>query len=228
MMHEERWHSCGYVLITAVVRLPLHARSERSPVGIAISIGAVIVMPWLAWRKRVIARRIGSDALRGDAASSRIVLVIDETDMLTRLRDGRFGTTLVGMEQRDADRRTERRSSWRPVAMALMLMLLVHHVVIAMPLRATTPVLASASQQTNVATPCDSGCPSGIITLCVPGRVCAAVEATLTRLSFTPLTLLVLLILTLLALPTSCVALRHPRWLWPPDRRRALLQVFLI
>lgn len=61
---------CGYVLITAVVGLLLHSKPESSPVGIAVSIGAVIVMPWLAWRKRIVAGRIGSDALRGDAASS--------------------------------------------------------------------------------------------------------------------------------------------------------------
>lgn len=61
---------CGYVLITAIVGLLLHSKPESSPVGIVISIGAVIVMPWLAWRKRIVASRIGSDALRGDAASS--------------------------------------------------------------------------------------------------------------------------------------------------------------
>jgi hypothetical protein len=112
--------------------------------------------------------------------------------------------------------------------MALMLVLLVHQVVMAVPLNATVPIMAAMDQQTNIGMPCDGSCPSGVFTLCIPGRICAGVEAALTHLPFTPLLPLVLLILTLLVLRPSFVAPRHPRWLWPPDRRRALLQVFLI
>ena len=38
--------------------------------GILISLAAVVVMPWLAWVKRGLAQRLGSEALRNDAASS--------------------------------------------------------------------------------------------------------------------------------------------------------------
>ena len=61
---------CVYVFGTALYGLLTRAMPESSPVGIAISIAAVIVMPWLAITKRRIAKRIESGALRGDAASS--------------------------------------------------------------------------------------------------------------------------------------------------------------
>src|SRR5215467_2716345 len=61
---------CVYVLLTAVYGLVTHAQPESSLVGIAVSIAAVIVMPWLALVKRRIAKRIESAALRGDAANS--------------------------------------------------------------------------------------------------------------------------------------------------------------
>ena len=61
---------CFYVLGTAIYGLVAHSMPESSPVGIGISIAAVIVMPWLAITKRRIAKRIESGALRGDAASS--------------------------------------------------------------------------------------------------------------------------------------------------------------
>jgi hypothetical protein len=136
------------------------------------------------------------------------------------------------MEERDADSNTGQRSSWRRVwqhiATALMLALLVHQLAMAMPFHTAAPAMAATDLLSNITMPCDGSCPSGIITLCIPGRVCAGVEAALTRLPFTPLLLVEFLILALLALRPSFVALRHPRWLWPPDRRRALLQVFLI
>jgi divalent metal cation (Fe/Co/Zn/Cd) transporter len=61
---------CLYVLGTSLYGLVTHARPEGSPMGIAISAAAVLVMPWLWFTKRRIATRIDSGALRGDAASS--------------------------------------------------------------------------------------------------------------------------------------------------------------
>ncbi len=58
------------VLLTAIYGIAVHAMPESSPIGIAISAAAVIVMPWLAVTKRSIAKQIDSGALRGDAASS--------------------------------------------------------------------------------------------------------------------------------------------------------------
>lgn len=61
---------CVYVLISAVYSLMTQARPEGSLAGTGFSIAAVLVMPILAFKKRRIAARLGSGALRGDAASS--------------------------------------------------------------------------------------------------------------------------------------------------------------
>ncbi len=61
---------CGYVVVTSVLGLVLHHEPAGSRVGIGLALVAVAGMPWLAWRKRRIAERIGSAALRGDAACS--------------------------------------------------------------------------------------------------------------------------------------------------------------
>jgi divalent metal cation (Fe/Co/Zn/Cd) transporter len=61
---------CLYVLVTSILGLVLRSRPEGSPLGIAISAAAVLVMPWFWFTKRRIAARIDSGALRGDAASS--------------------------------------------------------------------------------------------------------------------------------------------------------------
>jgi len=61
---------CAYVIVTAALSLLLRDKPDGSIVGIGLSVVAVVLMPLLAWRKRAIAVRIGSAALRGDAACS--------------------------------------------------------------------------------------------------------------------------------------------------------------
>jgi divalent metal cation (Fe/Co/Zn/Cd) transporter len=61
---------CLYVLVTSIVGLAAHSKPGSSTAGIVITVAAVIVMPWLGVSKRRIAARIGSDALRADAAES--------------------------------------------------------------------------------------------------------------------------------------------------------------
>jgi Co/Zn/Cd efflux system component len=61
---------CVYVLATAVYGLVAQEHPDSSPLGIGVSLAAVLAMPLLAFAKRRVARRIGSEALRGDAASS--------------------------------------------------------------------------------------------------------------------------------------------------------------
>lgn len=148
-----------------------------------------------------------------------------------QLLDSENGATLLLMETRGVDgrdrQRPQRQSVWQSAAVALLFALLTHHVLMASPLRAAMPAMISASQQSNLDMPCDGSCPTDIISLCIPGRICAAVEAALTSLPLTPLMSVVLLTLTLLAIRTPFVAIRR-QWLWPPERRRALLQVFVI
>lgn len=59
-----------YVVVSSAFGLLGHARPERSVVGIALALVAVVGMPLLAWRKRMLARQLNSAALRGDAACS--------------------------------------------------------------------------------------------------------------------------------------------------------------
>jgi divalent metal cation (Fe/Co/Zn/Cd) transporter len=59
---------CAYIVVAAVATLVLQREPDRSFTGIAIAIVAVIGMPVLARRKRAIAHRLHSVALRGDAA----------------------------------------------------------------------------------------------------------------------------------------------------------------
>lgn len=61
---------CAYVLVTAVSGLLSHSPGENSWLGIAVSLFAVLFMPYLALRKRVLARRLHSLSLADDAAES--------------------------------------------------------------------------------------------------------------------------------------------------------------
>jgi divalent metal cation (Fe/Co/Zn/Cd) transporter len=61
---------CIYVLVSSIAGLVLHLQPETSPLGIAVTGLALLIMPYLAFRKRRIARLIDSPALAGDAVNS--------------------------------------------------------------------------------------------------------------------------------------------------------------
>jgi divalent metal cation (Fe/Co/Zn/Cd) transporter len=61
---------CLYVVVTSALGLVAGVHAEGSRLGIALAVAAILIMPILAWRKRVIASEIESAALRGDAACS--------------------------------------------------------------------------------------------------------------------------------------------------------------
>ena len=75
---------CLYLLVTSIAGLIFQIRPEISPLGIGVSAAAVLVMPLLAWRKRVINLRIDSAALRADVAEAITCAYL-------------AGTTLVGV-----------------------------------------------------------------------------------------------------------------------------------
>ena len=56
----------AYLAATSIIGLVIRMEPEGSGAGLAISAAAVIVMPLLAWRKRVANRTIQSSALRAD------------------------------------------------------------------------------------------------------------------------------------------------------------------
>lgn len=61
---------CVYIVALAALDLVTRSEAATSTVGLALAAVAVVGMPVLAWRKRVIARQLNSVALRGDAACS--------------------------------------------------------------------------------------------------------------------------------------------------------------
>lgn len=120
------------------------------------------------------------------------------------------------------------RSAWRFAVVALIFVLLAHHVLMATPLRDGLATMISPMHGSNAEIPRDDTCPTGIISLCVPGRVCVTGQAALIRLPLTLLMFLILIALAAIAIRPLPLILWHMQWLWPPARRRALLQVFLI
>jgi divalent metal cation (Fe/Co/Zn/Cd) transporter len=58
------------VAATAIASLMLRMKPEASPLGMAITIAALLAMPGLAWLKRREARRSGNIALAADAVQS--------------------------------------------------------------------------------------------------------------------------------------------------------------
>jgi divalent metal cation (Fe/Co/Zn/Cd) transporter len=61
---------CGYLAFVGLGGLVLRLHPEGSVLGVAVSGAAVVVMPLLAWRKRVANLAIGSAALRADIAET--------------------------------------------------------------------------------------------------------------------------------------------------------------
>jgi divalent metal cation (Fe/Co/Zn/Cd) transporter len=65
----------GYITYDAIRSFVVGDRPHTSWLGIAVSLGAVILMPLLAGAKSRIARQLGSAATAGDAAQSRLCAI---------------------------------------------------------------------------------------------------------------------------------------------------------
>jgi divalent metal cation (Fe/Co/Zn/Cd) transporter len=62
----------AYVGIRAVYDLVSGARPEESLVGVVLAIVSLVVMPVLAWRKRVLAKTLNSRAMRADSKQTTL------------------------------------------------------------------------------------------------------------------------------------------------------------
>ncbi|HWL65094.1 MAG TPA: cation transporter [Actinomycetota bacterium] len=62
----------AYVGINAVFELIRGIRPESSPVGMGLAVASLIVMPWLAHRKRKLADEMGSASLRADSRQTTL------------------------------------------------------------------------------------------------------------------------------------------------------------
>lgn len=61
---------CAYVVLTSIAGVVLRIEPEKSWLGVLVSAAALVVMPWLANRKRAANKTIQSSALRADIAES--------------------------------------------------------------------------------------------------------------------------------------------------------------
>jgi len=82
---------CLYIIASAGVSLWTHSRPASEPAGIALALVAVVGMPLLARRKRAIAARIDSAALRGDAACSLTCAYMAATLLVGLVLTAAFG-----------------------------------------------------------------------------------------------------------------------------------------
>jgi len=81
----------AYIVISTGVALLLHIRPSASPVGIGLTLASVVIMTAL-WRWRLaLADRLGSPALRGDAACSVVCLYLALVTLAGLLLNRLFG-----------------------------------------------------------------------------------------------------------------------------------------
>ena len=81
----------AYIVIAAAAGLLFGLRPQASPIGIALSVTSIVVMAIL-WRWRLaLADRLGSPALRGDAACSVVCLYMAGATLVGLALNGLFG-----------------------------------------------------------------------------------------------------------------------------------------
>ena len=81
----------AYILATSVWSLASSSRPESSHVGIALAVAALVIMP-LLWRWRLaLARRLGSPALRADAACSLVCIYMSAVLLAGLVLNDLFG-----------------------------------------------------------------------------------------------------------------------------------------
>jgi divalent metal cation (Fe/Co/Zn/Cd) transporter len=81
----------AYIVLSAVVSLVLRLEPQRSPVGIGLTVASLGIMAVL-WRWRLaLADRLGSPALRGDAACSMVCLYMAAVALAGLVMNQLFG-----------------------------------------------------------------------------------------------------------------------------------------
>jgi divalent metal cation (Fe/Co/Zn/Cd) transporter len=100
---------CLYVLASSVAGLLIRLEQQESWMGIAVTGAAVIVMPLLAWRKRLANQAIKSSALRADIAETVTCAYLAGTTLLGVLINAL--TSLWWIEYLAAAR-VEKSTSW--------------------------------------------------------------------------------------------------------------------
>jgi divalent metal cation (Fe/Co/Zn/Cd) transporter len=81
----------AYVLVGSVVNLAAHAHPERSPVGIGLTVGSLLVMPLLGWRKRRVGSALRNPLVLADAAETILCATLAGTTLLGLVLFAAFG-----------------------------------------------------------------------------------------------------------------------------------------
>jgi divalent metal cation (Fe/Co/Zn/Cd) transporter len=81
----------AYLVVDSVKSLLLHELPEHSPVGIAITAAAVVVMPLLARAKRNVAKQLDSAAMQADSKQSEFCMWLSVIVLAGLILNAAFG-----------------------------------------------------------------------------------------------------------------------------------------
>jgi divalent metal cation (Fe/Co/Zn/Cd) transporter len=81
----------AYVAVQAVIEVAGSERPEESPVGVALAVTSVIVMPVLAARKRAAARELNSRSLQADSRQTSLCTYLSAVLLAGLLANAWFG-----------------------------------------------------------------------------------------------------------------------------------------
>jgi len=72
----------AYVIISSAIDLAAGAHPERSPIGIGLTAGSLLVMPLLGWRKRRVGTLLHNRLVQADAAETIMCATLAATTLL--------------------------------------------------------------------------------------------------------------------------------------------------
>ncbi len=81
----------AYVIISSAIDLATQAHPEHSPVGIALTIASLLVMPLLGWRKRRAGTLLRNPLLLADSAETLLCATLAATTLLGLALFAAFG-----------------------------------------------------------------------------------------------------------------------------------------
>jgi divalent metal cation (Fe/Co/Zn/Cd) transporter len=81
----------AYVLIGSAIELATQAHPERSLVGIGLTVGSLLVMPLLGWRKRRVGSALRNQLVLADAAETMLCATLAATTLLGLVLFAAFG-----------------------------------------------------------------------------------------------------------------------------------------
>jgi divalent metal cation (Fe/Co/Zn/Cd) transporter len=81
----------AYVLTGSAIDLATQAHPERSPVGIGLTAGSLLVMPLLGWRKRRVGTALRNQLVLADAAETILCATLAVTTLLGLVLFAAFG-----------------------------------------------------------------------------------------------------------------------------------------